>query len=539
MEKKNFQTILYLYAALFFICLLAFWLRTYPGPQTIDDAYITLRMVNNIIQGKGFVYNPGERLCSTSTPAYALILAPLAYFASDTIWVGLYFNAFCSALMCVCLFWIGKRLTRSPALGIATGLVFAVDPSSVIYSLTGMETPFYSLLMLLSIIAFVSENYYVAAALCGILPIARPDGIILAGIIGTGIIMIKGKKSLRPALLALAVAGPWYVYATLYFGSPIPHSLLRKALAFGSPIIQFLLGRARFEETLISDTIAHGIRQWVYHYYSLFYGKPIHVWNVLLTPYPQLLSKGAPFIICFLSGSIKICKNQRMFIPLVIFPVIYALLFILQGAGIPYHWYFIPTNGFFIAVTFGGMFFLVKEITSRFFYNFFKKYSSQVSAAAVISVCLIIALIRLFYYYDPSNKMLPTAIYEHLWLFKEPVYKEVAEFLNQRDDNPSTLILSGEVGAFGYYSKYKVWDDFLTKPFSVKVGGTMLIYKYKPKFITFMGFYAPAKELIDQPTEWILNSKGDKYVKIFQMNKGNKEKKRQNVVAYEFIPGSK
>jgi hypothetical protein len=333
--------------------------------------------------------------------------------------------------------------------------------------------------------------------------------------------MIEKKKSMRPALLALAVAAPWIIFATIYFGSPIPHSLLEKAGFFRHVVLNPMEGV---------------IGQWVYHYYSLFCGNPIHWLNLLNTPYTQLLSTSAPFFICFLIASVKIFKYQRMFIPLVIFPVIYALLFTLAGAGLPFYWYFIPTNAFFMAVTFSGMFFLVQEITSRFILNFFKKRSFQVSAVVVTTVCLIIALIRLFYYYDPLNNMLPSAINQHISLYKEPVYKEVAEFLNQRNDNPSTLTLCGEVGAFGYYSKYKVWDGHLTTPRTIE-RAPLLIYKYKPKFITFLGLFPPAKPLNDQPAEWIFNSNGDKYVKIFHMNRGDKALKIHNVVAYEFIPG--
>lgn len=45
----------------------------------IDDAPITYRYADNIVQGNGFVYNPGERVLGTSTPLYTLILASLGF----------------------------------------------------------------------------------------------------------------------------------------------------------------------------------------------------------------------------------------------------------------------------------------------------------------------------------------------------------------------------------------------------------------------------------------------------------------------------
>src|SRR5215211_293852 len=40
-----------------------------------DDSYITYRYAHNLLTGRGFVYNPGEHVLSTTTPLYALILA--------------------------------------------------------------------------------------------------------------------------------------------------------------------------------------------------------------------------------------------------------------------------------------------------------------------------------------------------------------------------------------------------------------------------------------------------------------------------------
>ncbi len=40
-----------------------------------DDPYITYRYAHNLAAGKGFVYNPGEQVLSTTTPLFTLLLA--------------------------------------------------------------------------------------------------------------------------------------------------------------------------------------------------------------------------------------------------------------------------------------------------------------------------------------------------------------------------------------------------------------------------------------------------------------------------------
>ena len=46
-----------------------------------DDAFITMRYAANLAAGKGFVYNAGQRVLGTTSPLFALLLAPVARFA--------------------------------------------------------------------------------------------------------------------------------------------------------------------------------------------------------------------------------------------------------------------------------------------------------------------------------------------------------------------------------------------------------------------------------------------------------------------------
>src|SRR5688500_20409515 len=55
--------------ALWLFILFAF--RGQPG----DDPYITYRYATNLASGKGFVFNEGEHVQSTTTPLFTLMLA--------------------------------------------------------------------------------------------------------------------------------------------------------------------------------------------------------------------------------------------------------------------------------------------------------------------------------------------------------------------------------------------------------------------------------------------------------------------------------
>src|SRR5258708_39659005 len=61
------------------VMLLAFTARIIPGPRTIDDAFITFRYSRNIVEGQGFVYNPGLQSLGTTTPLYTLLMAAISF----------------------------------------------------------------------------------------------------------------------------------------------------------------------------------------------------------------------------------------------------------------------------------------------------------------------------------------------------------------------------------------------------------------------------------------------------------------------------
>ena len=79
---------------------LALALRLLPRPRTIDDAYITFRYARNIVEGQGFVYNPGVRTLGTTTPLYTLLMAAIGAITGSEAypWFALGVNALADAI---------------------------------------------------------------------------------------------------------------------------------------------------------------------------------------------------------------------------------------------------------------------------------------------------------------------------------------------------------------------------------------------------------------------------------------------------------
>lgn len=122
---------------------LALAARLVPGPRPVDDSFITYRYARNILNGHGFVYNPGERVMGTTTPLFTFLMVGLGALSGGAAapfpWLSLGVSALADAATCVLLWRLGRRAGAELA-GAAAGLVWAIAPYSVTFAIGGMET---------------------------------------------------------------------------------------------------------------------------------------------------------------------------------------------------------------------------------------------------------------------------------------------------------------------------------------------------------------------------------------------------------------
>ncbi len=216
--------------------------RLIPGPRTIDDAYITFRYARNLLAGHGLVYNPGEQVLGTTTPLYALLMAFLGVFSGGVhapfpiLAVGV--NALADAATCALLIWLGYRL-RHPWTGYLSALAWSIAPWSVTFAIGGLETSVYVFLLTATAAAYLAERPGLAAV-CGALSLlTRPDALILLLPLGADALWRVARRNWRWSvserrlgILAVGLLLLWGGFATGFYGSPVPHSLVAKSFAY-------------------------------------------------------------------------------------------------------------------------------------------------------------------------------------------------------------------------------------------------------------------------------------------------------------------
>jgi len=210
---------------------LAFWWQT---RIQLEDALITYRYAANLAQGEGFVFNHGERVLGTSTPLLTLLLAlgGMLFGVGHIPLISTILGLTAGVVAAVALHRLLRVAGVGPRWTAVTVLAAYLHPVIVWTTTGGMETPLVLCFMSLSLLSAVRSRWSAAATWCALLVLTRPDGAIWAGLIVLvaiiGAARAGGGRALRPLLAFGVPVAVWAGFATVYFGSPIPHSLTAK-----------------------------------------------------------------------------------------------------------------------------------------------------------------------------------------------------------------------------------------------------------------------------------------------------------------------
>lgn len=205
-------------------------------PLVTDDPFITYRYSQNLIDGQGFVYNPGVHILSTTAPLNSLFLAMCGLLIHDLPTIGFWSSVLGLAVCAWFAFDICASL-KMRAGGIVAALLTLVAPGLILTF--GLETGLYLALAFGAIDLYLRGRITTAFALLALLTLTRNDGLVLATILGLDLLVrflprlrTAWRTSVTEVILPLAVylmiVAPWLVFAWWWFGSPFPFTLTAK-----------------------------------------------------------------------------------------------------------------------------------------------------------------------------------------------------------------------------------------------------------------------------------------------------------------------
>lgn len=209
-----------------------------------DDAAISFRYASRIAEGLGFTYNDHERVLGASNPLFTLVLA-LPALGGFTVEAGarvLCLVVFAGAAMLAAL--LAGALSR-PVGALVAGLLLAAEPHFRYFALSGLESGFAAALGLACAAALLDGRRTLAGILLGLAVWNKLDAGLLALAVGGTWLCVDRRPPIRIVWVSVLTVLPWFLFAAVYFGSPIPNSLTTK-LAGGEGLAFDPLWAVRF-----------------------------------------------------------------------------------------------------------------------------------------------------------------------------------------------------------------------------------------------------------------------------------------------------
>ncbi len=198
-----------------------------------EDAYITFQFARNLAAGQGFVYNPGEAIYGSTTPLLTLLLAGWMALGGEPV-LGARLLGLAGAAAYLSLTWAALLRLGVPQAGrVCAAALLACAPRLAALDLAGMEQPLVLAFMAASAWAGLRGRWGWAGVWGGLLLWTRLDTglwLVLLGI--AAIWQWRAAGGLRFAGAAGGTYLPWVLYASAVFGSPIPHTVTAKWVAY-------------------------------------------------------------------------------------------------------------------------------------------------------------------------------------------------------------------------------------------------------------------------------------------------------------------
>ena len=193
-------SLLVLSAAMLYLAAMAYTTRSY----FVDDAYTGFRYIDNLTSGKGFVFNPPDRVEGVSNIGWLAFLAGWSFLA-DIPAVAKISGLVLAGVTVVLTYLIALRLMEDRSdyvFALPIPLLVATHYDYVYFSLAGMETALLSVLLCLIVYFALLDRYrLLSALLCAFAFLVHPECILiypLALLVGLRLDIGKWKKTQGP-----------------------------------------------------------------------------------------------------------------------------------------------------------------------------------------------------------------------------------------------------------------------------------------------------------------------------------------------------
>lgn len=432
-----------------FILLTAIYFKLSTEANFIqDDAFTSLRYVENFVNGKGLVFNDGERVEGYTNFLWVLILSAFKYLDItfnlnfDLANIAQLLSTVIAVPVLFVVYFISKKIflqKKSEKIVVAfsltaSAMVLFTTPF-IYWSVSGMETSLFVLFTLLSVYYFIDYNNPKSRLLFSIVSVLnsflRPEGLFFFLLL-ISFRLLKNYFTLNKKntvqRIKLSIDKPLFNTLLIYSIPSIAYLIFRLAY-FGYPFPNTFYAKTDF-------SIEFLIRGW--NYYSAFLETHMLYGLLYLPPLIQLVR-------------LKTSLTENVLIG---FCLVYTIMIIFIGGDV------LPIYRFFLTIM-PLLFILFINSLMELIDEFIKS-----KIQLMTKLCLIIILLgySVYNYSRNTPEMMEKRSYESGLVTKMKIYADLLKNVHQQSimkndgSEKNFSVAMSTIGAFSYYSGARVID---------------------------------------------------------------------------------
>ncbi len=240
------------------VVLLLTFFTLYRTGWVCDDAYISMRTVDNFTRGYGLTWNIAERAQAYTHPLWMFLVSAVYYFSHDAFLTLIVVTTVVS-MMALCVAAWG--VARTPAAAAAGLIVLMFSRAFTDFSTSGLENPMTHLLLAVFVVVYLRRQWTPAVLgfltlLASMLALNRMDlALLVAPAVGWVWLSLRSWK----ASLALIIGGLplalWMLFSLFYYGFPFPNTAYAKLGAGVDALAMMQQSLNYYSHTLTKDPI--------------------------------------------------------------------------------------------------------------------------------------------------------------------------------------------------------------------------------------------------------------------------------------------
>lgn len=319
---------------------IVFWAMT---DRRFEDGLITVAHAQSAASGIGLTHHPYEPVTHGFTTALSVLTPYVGELIGKVVplmdgFTMLRLTSLVTfALSALFLARICEFLKLPKWATIFPLAYLAFDQNLIFYGMSGMETQIVVAVLLGGIDALLRRSVVALGVALGLAPLARPELAVLWCVPAViGVFLWRRDAAFKVTGIAALITGPWILFTTLYYGSPIPNTIVAKDLRYPTEFPSLLAGPSEWTSFLY-DRVAERATTW--HLVTPFLENGLTIRSAL----PPFVSANIAFVFVGLAilGFVS-TRKATGWKPVLVFVAAFAAYRMIYLPTGYYEWYYPP-----------------------------------------------------------------------------------------------------------------------------------------------------------------------------------------------------